>query len=219
MKNMKKLMAALLVLSMITALCGTAFAAKFTPRQAAEGLFVEFTGSAYGYNSPRNSSRSDTIVKKGSVGLLVGLKGDKWCKVVVTDGTMNAMGQSKELWFGEKYLKKVKDQDYAYIRCIFSSGGNGLSVQEYTTSLEALKGKKIITSGKVNIRPYACLQGNSVGVVKKGKILTCTGVLGYDSRYVFFFQVKYNGKKRFVSAEFIKDWADIVVEALAQEGI
>ena len=220
MKNIRKLIAALLVLTLVLSLTGTAFAkAKFTKKQAASGLFVKFTGTVYGYNKPYASRKSNVIVKKGSVGLLVGVHGSKWAKVLLTDGDMNARGKSKELWFGVDRLEKVKDQDSAYIRVIFASGGSNMSlrVKDGTVTFKSLKGKKIQTTGKVDLRKYSSLEGKSRGVVKKGKKLTCTGKVGFDSRLVVFFQVKYNGKQYYVSAEYIKNWEDILSDAMAAE--
>ena len=217
MKNMKKFMAALLVLSMLATLCGTAFAEKFTKEEAAYGVFVKFIHSARGYDKPDLKSKSDIIIKHGSIGLLVEVKGDNWAKVVVTDGTMNAKGREKDLWVNTNNLKRVRKQKSAYIRCIFGSGGDDLSVRDTHIVLEALTGKRITTTGKVNLRKYGSLQGKSQGVVPKDTKLTCTGVVASDSRLVVFFQVKYNGKKYYVSAEYIKDWEDVIIEAFEAE--
>ena len=189
MRNMKKLMAALLVLSMIVALCGTASAAKFTERQAAYGLFVDFTGNARGYNAANTASASGIVVRKGSTGLLVEIKGDRWAKVVVTDGSLNAKDRSKELWFDVKNLEKAKHQKKAYIRCIFTAGGDGLSMQEDTLSLSALKGRPIVVAEKTDFRKHGSLQGRSLGTVKRGTTLACTGRVAYDSRLVVYFQI------------------------------
>lgn len=217
MKNMKKFLAALLVLSMLFAMCGTALAAKFTEEQAAYGLFVAFTHSARGYEKPDLKSKTDIIVKEGSVGLLVDIRGDHWAKVVVTDGTLNAMEKTRELWFNTDYLRKIRRQKSAYIRCIFGSGGDDLSVRDTHIVLKALNGKRITTTGKVNLRKYGSLQGKSQGVIPKGTKLTCTGVVASDSRLVVFFQVRHNDKKYYVSAEYIKDWEDVILEALLEE--
>lgn len=220
MKNLKKLVAALLVLTFALAATGAAFAeAKFTEEQAAEGLYVEFKGTVHGYDKPRNSSKSKIMVKKGSIGLLTEIKGTKWAKVLITDGTMNAMGKSKELWFGTDKLEAVKDQDNAFIRVVFAAGGSGMSVEMEGDPLDVkyLKGKKLQTSGKVKLRKTPSLQGKCCGVVKKGVKLTCTGKLDFDSRLVVFFQVKYNGKKYFVSAEYLKNWEKVLMDAFEKE--
>ena len=218
MKNMKKLVAALLVLSMMLTLCGEAMAeAKFTKDQAAEGLFIEFTGTARGYKDHSTKNPSKITVKKGSVGLLDEIYGSKWAKVVITDGTMNSLGKDKALWFNTDYLKAAKDQENAFIACIFSSGGDNMSMKDYKTTLEALKGKKIVTTGRANLRKTGSLQGKSQAVVEKGTKLTCTGGIAFDSRTMGFFQVKYNGKKLWVSAGYIKNWFDVLMDAIAEE--
>ena len=220
MKNMKKLIAALLVLSIALALTGTAFAkAKFTKNQAAEGLFVKFNSNVYGYNDHRNSSKSKIIVRKNSVGLLVDTYGSKWAQVVVTDGAMNAMGKEKVLWFGVDSLEALEDQESGFISCTFGAGGSGLSEQEGVVKFKALKGKKITLTGKANLRKTGSLKGKSQGVVRKDQKLTCTGKVAYDSRLVVFFQVKYNGNKYYVSSEYVKNWANVIIDAAAEEGI
>lgn len=220
MRNMRKFMAALLVLSMMMALCCTASAAKFTERQAAYGLFVEFTGNARGYKAANGGSATDTVVRKGSIGLLVDIEGDQWAKVVVTDGSMNAMGKEKALWFNVKDLEKAKRQKNCYIRCLFVSGGDGLSRQEDIMKFWGLVDKRITVAEKTSLRKHGSLQGKSLGTVKRGQSLTCTGVVAFDTRLVVYFQVKENGKKYFVNAEFIKNWKDVLIEALElEEGI
>ncbi len=197
-RHIPRLVAALLVLSLALAMAGAALAApKFTKEQAKRGQFVKFTGSMYGYNKHRSSSKSNIIVRKGSVGLLINVYGSKWGKVVITDGTMNMEGKEKALWFNVDHLKAIGKNNY--IHCYFGSGGSNLSMRgEHSGKSDLLKGKIKIT-GKANLRKHYSLEGKSQGTVKKGKKLTLTGRYGVDSRDVIFYQVKYKNKKLYVS--------------------
>lgn len=221
MKNLKKLVAALLALTFVLGMTSVAFAApKFSKSDVESGLFVKFTGTVYGYKSASTAKRSDIIIRKGSVGLLTKLSGTKWGKVIITDGEMNATGKEKALWFKVDKLEEVEDQDTAYICCYFASGGDNMSLESEGKPIKFkyLKGKKVKLSGNANLRKTASLKGKSCGVVRKGQKLTCTGLVDFDSRVVVFFQVKHNGKKYYVSTQYLKNWADVLLKAIEEEG-
>ena len=214
MKNIRKLVAALLVLSMVLALTGTAFAAaKFT--KADKGVYVKFTGNMYAYNKPSHSSKSKILVRKGSTALITNVSANqKWVRLKITPDVTEydekkdedvVLSAGKEMWFGVDRLSRVTSERHESIHVTFSSGGSSLSKEEERAYDPRLKkvGKVKIT-GKVNLRKKASLQGKSQGTVKKGTKLTLTGVLGMDTRGVIFFQVKVKNRsgKYFVSEEY-----------------
>ena len=79
---MKKLVAALLVLTMVLALTGSAMAGcKFSIHQ-----YVKFNKNAYAYTEPKNSKKTNdpaTIVSKGSIGYVEEVSGN-WVLVRLT---------------------------------------------------------------------------------------------------------------------------------------
>ena len=200
MKNMKKFVAALLVLTMVLALCTTAFAYK---EKEYFGVF-QFKGSAWGYDKVTNQygkGRSNICLRKGSIVYVEAQKG-KWNKVWIP-GRIGKPGEYK--WFNGDYMKELKDYTGGSVY-IYASGGSSRSEQQgdviYTKSL---KGLKVKTSGKVNLRKTASLKGKSLGTVKKGKKVRLTGNWGYDTRGIWFFEVKANGKKGFISEIYIDE--------------
>ena len=209
---MKKLVAALLVLTMVLAMCSVAFAApQFTEDDI--GKRVKFKGSLSGYDKPLNSAKSKVIIRKGSVSQITDVKGDKWVKVAITFklGEDYDSVPDKQLWFGQDKLELTKQ---SWSDVVFAAGGSGNSEEIWRSKVfKSLVGKIVKTSGKVKLRKTASLAGKCQGVVKKGTKLKLTGIVGADSRGICFFQVKYNGKKYFVSAEYIKNGYDIFAEA------
>ena len=181
MKFTKKLIAAILVLTLML----SAVAALAN---------VKFTGSAYGYEKKgKVLVKTKYIIKKGSVAEETGNTFKSKTEVYLPNG--------KALYFPSKYLKDTTKE--AHI--VFAAGGSGMSERD-TDSEEAYKTsyKKVKATGKVNIRKYPSLEGKSQGVLRVGKTLKYTGYRYQDSRGVYFYGVKYNGKTCYVSAEYTK---------------
>ena len=121
MRNMKKLVAALLVLTMVAALAGTAFAYK----EIAVFKPIVFKGTAWGYAKVTNNrgvDRSGVALKKGSYGYVVAEKGD-WYKIVISGRGSSA---DEYLWFNKKYTRDF-DSSKDSFSYLFSSGGSDRS--------------------------------------------------------------------------------------------
>ena len=180
MKFSKKILAAVLVLALAMSMVAALAATLKTD-------YVQFKGSAYGYEKA-GSKKTKFIVKKGSVGMNLGSKGD-WTLVCLGE---DANGKNhKDLWFASKYLKET---DAESSRIIYAAGGSGRSYMRDYNYIPSLKGKKIKATGKCNIRKTASLYGKSLGVFKKDTKMTLTGDIGVDNRGVVWYGVKYSWK-------------------------
>ena len=208
MKNLKKFVAALLVLTMVLATGSVAFAssAKFTKEDAVgeKTIWVKFTGNLYAYDKPKAGSRTDIIVKKGSEAMLFDVSKDgKWVKLALSLFSGKSDGVTK--WFRTDKLKKTSG--YSDIgRVVFASGGSNMSTEaiRLDTKIGKYTNKTVKTTSRVNLRKTASLKGKSQGVVKKGEKVKLTGIVGMDSCGVVFFQAKYNGKTGFISEQYLK---------------
>ena len=191
MKNMKKIMAALLVMTMLLGLATTAFAAtKFT-----DSDYALFKGSAYGYGKVTNNwgkDKKSVCIRKGSTLPAVGINKGDWTLLMVP---ANKGNDAELMWFNTKYLK-VTDSP---IKVVFSSGGSNRSDVEDQMTDSKLAGKTLKITGKTNLRKTPSLKGKSQGVAKKGKKYKLTGEVGMDNLGVVYFQIK-GGK--WVSAEY-----------------
>lgn len=181
MKFTKKLVAAILVFTLML----SAVAALAN---------VKFTGSAYGYEKKGNALiKTKYIIKKGSVAEDTGRTFKSKTEVYLPDGT--------KLYFPTKYLKDTNKSG----RIVFAAGGSGMSSPDYSTAVAYKSSmKKVEATGKVNIRKTPSLAGKSLGVLRPGKKLTYTGWACEDSRGVRFYEVKYNGKFAYISEEYSK---------------
>lgn len=207
MRNMKKLVAALIVLTMALAMASTALA--YTAQEY--NHFVQFTGSAWGYEKVTNNygrNRSDVALRKGSIGWADLKKGD-WYRVWVISraAEYDWRDESQKLWFNGEYLKDADGP----ARLIFSSGGSGrptaLADQDEEKITGGYKYVKIAKSGRrTNIRKSAGLNGKSYGVLRYGHKLKLHKdmVKKMDGRGVYWYKVVYQGKTRWVSAEYTK---------------
>ena len=198
MKTMKKLVAALIVMTMLLALASTAFAADCIKC----GVYVNFCNGAHAYTEPKDSKKTGNIVKGSvdqglkSVGLVKCVKG-KFAKVVVNsdDGTTR--------WFRKCDLKVSKDQ---FVLVVWAKGGHDMSscsdfCKKMTIYTDA--GKKVtklkVVYCSTNLRKHHSLEGKSVATVKKGTCLPYKGYVGMDNRNVPFAKVCYKGKCCWVS--------------------
>lgn len=206
MKTMKKLLAALLVLTMVVALASTAFAYK----EKEADKYVKFTGSAWGYDKVTNQhgknndgqSKGTIALRKGSIAHVVGVKG-KWLKIEVPT---RGMKDVEFFWFNEKYTKATDSEE---VKLIYSAGGSGRSTPEGEEEEIAAKYKKVtVKSGRrTNIRKTASLAGKSLGVIGKGHgtktvKLHKDHMKVADSRGIFFYHIMYKGKAAWVSSEY-----------------
>jgi len=150
MKTMKKLVAALLVLTMVLALTGTAMAGcKFK-----KGTWVKFTKNAYAYDAAKDSKKTSTIVRKGSFACVLDVKGG-FAKIQLTPGysddavkSLGKLGNTKVVvldddgeelyhytcwayWFKTSTIDTIKEDKHKYYDVTFSNGGNGKSKPRY----------------------------------------------------------------------------------------
>lgn len=201
MKTMKKLLAALLVLTMVVALASTAFAYK----EKEDDKYVKFTGSAWGYGKVTNNygkNKGPVALRKGSIAHVVAYKGD-WYKIEVPT---RGMKDVEFFWFNKKYTKATDSEE---VKLIYSAGGSGRSTAEGEEEEIAAKYKKVtVKSGRrTNIRKTASLAGKSLGVIGKGHgtktvKLHKDHMKVADSRGIFFYHIIYKGKAAWVSSEY-----------------
>ena len=204
---MKKLIAALLVLTMVLALTGTAFAAcKFQI-----GDHVKFTKNTVAYSAPRDSKDTDTIVRKGSIARVVDTKGSKWVKL-----QLNYTDASKTGWFKADDLKatnKVVTVSFldipvetVDIYVTYSNGGVGLSTWMFRNIPDIVTPacRKVEATAKVWMHYQPCLKNNYGRALHKGDRVKYRYLIGMDDRFVGFYGIRYNGKNLWVSSEYSK---------------
>ena len=201
MKNMKKLVAALLVMTMVVALATTAFAAC----KIKKGMYVEFKCDSAAYTAAKESKKTKSVVEKGSTALCNKVCG-KFARLIVNEAA------GTEAWFKTCDLK---ESDVESIWVFWAKGGKGMSTCRKGTimKLPGLKGMKLIVTGHTNLRKNCGMKFKSQGVVEKCDKLKSTGYIGWDDRGVMWFQVCKGGKKLWVSSNFIKA-TDELVEVL-----
>ena len=203
MRNMKKLVAALLVLTMVAALAGTAFAYK----EIAVSKPIVFKGTAWGYAKVTNNrgvDKSGVALKKGSYGNVVAEKGD-WYKIVISGRGSSA---DEYLWFNKKYTRDF-DSSKDSFSYLFSSGGSDRSgvLGIYSATKVAGKYTRVVVKDgrRTNVRKGCSLEGKSLGVIGKGHAtkslkLHKDHAIGVDARGVEFYHVMYKGKAAWVSS-------------------
>ena len=195
MKNMKKIVAALLVLTMVMALAGTAAmaASKWV------GNYVVLTEDANAYTGPKSSKKTDSVAKEGSRGLCVDTCGS-YAKVVVN------MGDGTTAWFKKCDLDVDANQDLPVILFIWAKGGKGMSkcLKNTIGTNKAIFHGKIKVTGHTNLRKNPGMKFKSQGVVEKCDKLKLTGRYGYDNRPIAWLEVCKDGKKLWISTMFVE---------------
>ena len=201
---MKKLIAALLVLTLVLALTGSAFAETICV-----GDYVKFTKNSYAYTAPhadKQSSDPQVIISKASVGEVID-KHNGYYQIrltpILTDGTFMAG------WFKKGDVKLGKpvngSVDGVYVR--FSNGGNGFSKQIAETITP-----DTLNPGKCHVKATARVWmhntpslSNSYGkALHKDDKVKYRHVFGLDTRLVVFYGIRYEGKNLFVSSLYSK---------------
>lgn len=213
MNNLKKLIAALLVLTMVLALTGSAMAAcKFK-----EWDCVKFTKNSTAYKT-KGGKATDTIVRKGSCALVKQVCGN-WAELY--------LDYDFELtrWFKAGNLKlaqgKKLHEALLPIYVIYSQGGTGMSskIEDfvwqdqdepddeldflcYRISPDCMKHVKAKASTWLHKEPS--LKKNYGKALHKGDKVAYRRVYSFDSRFVMFYGVKYKGKCLWVSEGYTK---------------
>lgn len=213
MKNAKKLIAALLVLTMIVALASTAVAAC----KIKVGDCVKFTKNTVAYKH-KDGKATSTVVRKGSYALVKAVCGD-WVELY-----LDILDDSVTRWFKTDNLKvsttgkKIGLDTYFTIYVVYSEGGVGKStelmtfddkdpVDEYDYNdvrISADCYKHVKATSKVWLHKESSLKKNYGVALHKDEKVTYRRKWGYDTRFVMFYGVKYKGKCLWVSSEYSK---------------
>jgi len=230
---MKKLIATLLVLTMVLALTGTVAMAdcKFKA-----GDYVKFNKNTHLYDGHHDSDRTGTIVRKGSIACVIGTSGSKWVQLrlepIIVNGDVSGYilptdYQVKEyhVWVKADDLKKIslekaltslvwKGQDgtkyvigYADTHVVFSENGNG---NKNSRELAAFKEnttpdlKHVKATAKVWLRKSYSLHKSYGKALHKDDKVCYRHCFGVDTRLVAYYGVRYEGKNLWVSSEYSK---------------
>lgn len=213
MKNVKKLIAALLVLTMVLALASTAMA----DCKIKVGDCVKFTKNTVAYKC-KGGKPSSTVVRKGSYALVKRVCGD-WVELY-----LNILDETVTRWFKTDNLKvsatgkKIGPDTYLNIYVVYSEGGVGKSAElmtfddkdptdeldfdDYRISPDCYKHVK--ATGKVWLHKESSLKKNYGVALHKDEKVKYRRKWGYDTRLVIFYGVKYKGKCLWVSSEYSK---------------
>ena len=210
---MKKLVAALLVLTMVLALTGSAFAETICV-----GDYVKFTKNGYAYSEPKSYKKvsdPEVIVRKGSFAKAIAKKGD-YVFLQLTPGYLTEdLGNTYEVdtglyawgyWFKKGVLDTIKKDANKYISVVFSNGGNGKSktmaknipdagLTQITDSCK----KHVKATAKVWVHATPSLSSSRGYALHKDDKVTYRRVYGYDTRGQLFWGIQYKGKCSYVS--------------------
>jgi len=215
MRNMKKLVAALLVLTMVLALAGSAMAdCKFKFGQG-----VKFTKNAVAYRC-KNGKATSTIVKKGSVSIVNRVSGN-WVELLLDVSNLKLTRWFKtdalKAYSGKGHIVKFMDIEFPVpIFITYSKGGVGKSDKLVTFDDKDAEDefdfdnarispdcyKHVKAKASVWLHRENSLKKNYGRALRKGDKVTYNRRYGFDSRYVVFFSVKYKGKCLWVSSRY-----------------
>ena len=217
MKDMKKLIAALLVLALALALNGAALAGC----RYSEGTRVEFKKNAAAYFDHCNSEKSDTIVRKGSIAVVRRTYGDNWVELYLSAGDT-----SKTAWFKTSALKKTdkvvrveagnKSWEVYVFVCYaeggeygsdtymgpFDDSGKWFDDGGYRISENCYKHVK--ATGNVWMHKEPSLARQYKAALRKNEKVSYRRKWALDDRVVPFYGIRYNGKCLWVSAQYTK---------------
>jgi hypothetical protein len=213
MNKMKKLIAALLVMTMVLALAGTAMASC----RIKAGDCVRFTKNTTAYNH-RGGRATNTIVRKGSYALVKRVCND-WVELY-----LDPLDSCITRWFKTDNLvvdskgKKIADDTYFYIYVIYSRGGVGKSSELYV--FEDADSVDENDTDNVRISPdcyqhvkatakvwlhYTPSLSDSFGkALRKDQKVNYRRRYSFDDRGVMFYGVWKSGKCLWVSSLYTK---------------
>ena len=202
---MKKIIAALLVLTMVLALTGSALADHLCA-----GDYVKFKKNAYAYSEPKSSKKIDDpyiIVSKGSYAKVIAKKGD-YVFLQLTPGYYSEdLGNTYEVesglwawgyWFKTSDLSECKTE---IILVRFSNGGNGKSKPTGDIVEDTVNVCKdhVKADAKVWMHKTPSLSNSYGRALHKGDKVKYRHLLGTDTRGVVFYGIRYKGKCLWVS--------------------
>lgn len=215
MSKMKKLVAALLVLTMVLALAGSAMASCSIKQYDC----VKFTKNTVAYNC-KGGKATSTIVRKGSYAVVKKICGN-WAELWLNPN------EEVTGWFKTDNLKVAPNgkkigtgayASYIYYYVIYSQGGVGKSSQLFVYDDEDPTDefdyndirispdcyKHVKATAKVWLHKEASLKKNYGVALHKGDKLTYRRQWGVDTREIIFYGVKYKGKCLWVSSAYSK---------------
>ena len=212
MSRMKKLVAALLVLTMTLALMGSAMAGcKFQ-----EGACVKFTKNTVAYNH-KGGKATSTIVRKGSLAIIDCVSGD-WVKLILDYTGITRWFKTDNLVVTTKgkYVDEIGEELFIYVT--YSQGGVGKSVELITFDdddpidendlnnwrISADCYKRVKATASVWLHKESSLKKNYGVALHNGDKVTYRRKWGMDSRFIKFYGVRYKGKCLWVSSRYSK---------------
>ena len=215
MKIVRKLTAALLVLSLVLAVTCTAMAASKWDKYQ----IVKFTKNTVAYKT-KGGKATSTIVRKGSYAQVKRDCGN-WVQLYLT------LDETVTRWFKKSNLKTCSQGKYSKtlgiylpVYVMYSQGGVGLSYTDkalvlddadpvdetdwnnYRISPDCMKHVKATAS--VWMHKESSLKKNYGRALHKGDKVTYRRKWGFDSRFVIFYGIKYHGKCLWVSSVYSK---------------
>ena len=195
---MKRFVAALLVLTMVMALAGTALASC----DIKAGMWVEFKCDSAAYTEAKSDKKTASEVQKGSTAWCDKVCG-KYARLIVNEAALTTR------WFKVADLKEAV-AERSFTRVVWAKGGKGMSTCRKDTIIYtgAIKGYYVKVSGHTNLRKNPGMKFKSQGVVKKGDLLKLTGYVGFDDRDVMWVQVCHKSQKVWASMYFICSRSD-----------
>lgn len=222
MKTMKKLVATLLVLTMVLALTGTVAMAdcKFKV-----GNYVRFTKNAVCYSNHHNYNSTSTIVRKGSQALIVDTFGSKWVKLqlhpdAVTVDTLDSTTvisgwDLPDGWFKvadlrvpanpKPWEKKIGNWTIStMIHVVYSNGGVKMSLPLGTIGDPYPTRCNVKATSKVWMHKTYALTKNYGRALHNGDKVKYRHTVGLDTRLIPFYGIRYSGKNLWVSSEYSK---------------
>lgn len=215
---MKKLIAALLIMTMVLALAGSALAEHICVDD-----YVKFTKNGYAYSEPKaykKVSDPEVIVRKGSFAKVVAKKGD-YVFLQLTPAYLDEdLGNTYEVatglwawgyWFKTDVLDTIKKDSNKYIAVVFGNGGNGKSKvvsqnipDAGETQINDSSKKHVKATAKVWMHYNASLSRSYGRALHKDDKVTYRRVYGFDTRGCIFWGIKYKGKCLYVSGAYSK---------------
>ena len=216
MKIVKKLVAALLVLTLALSFTGVAMAAcKYK-----DGDHLKFTRNTNVYSAPHDRNKTDTVIHKGSWAKVICTSGSKWVKL-----QLNFLDASKVGWFKADNLKLISDPNKYWkdvnfknpegeviadfgkvdIYVTYSKLGKGMSSETahyYIDDVTRDCYDYVKADATVWMHKVAALQKKCGPALHKGDKVKYRFRVGIDNRGIWFYGIRKNGKDLWVSAQY-----------------
>ncbi len=218
---MKRTVSVLLVLTMVLTMLLSLTSTAVASCKFKEDDRIEFVRNTAVYKNHRDGSKTDTVVRKGSISVVKSTCGDKWVELY-----LDPFDEANTGWFKVDNLKKTdryievragKMVWGSYVFICYSSGGAGKSstyLGPWNDSGKWLSdgGYRISTDDYRHVKANASVWLHREPSLKKsyGRALRKGDKVKYlrqwalDSRLVPFLRVKYQGKCLWVSMQYSK---------------